>query len=237
MTFSRPDLSIVQWNCRSLRLAKLEQFKAALRVTNPSVVLLSETHWNDKYTPIFSAYQTFYTNRHSSGGGVAILVRKGIRASAKPVPPLDDTEAVGATIRLHDGSQLDIFSIYSPDGNLDIFTDIEAIASTASESAIIGGDFNPHHPAWEDGHAANRSGRAVSKFLLNDNKFTLITPKNLGTRPSSQNYPTSTIDLTFTTTNIAHLSSVALGPYWSSDHFPVFISIGIHTQPEPQPVR
>nr|CAH0108475.1 unnamed protein product [Daphnia galeata] len=98
--------------------------------------------------------------------------------------------------------------------------------------AIIGGDFNGHSEVWDNFHATNSCGRKISEFLLTDPNWTLSTPKNLNTRPNIHDYSSSTIDLTFTTSDLSPLTSIHTGPYWSSDHLPIIIDIDlITTQP------
>ncbi len=237
MTSTLPPLSIIQWNCRSLRLSKLEQFKATLNETNPSVVLLSETHWRDKHMPTFYAYRTFFINRPTTGGGVAILVRNDLKADKKSLPALINTEAVKVSLKLEDGKNLEILSVYCPDGTKESYTDLEALLNSTGNLAIIGGDFNAHHPIWEDGHAPNRCGRELAELLLNDDSFSLVTPKNLNTRPGNSTSPASTIDLDLMSTSISHLATVSLGQHCGSDHLPVLISTDIHLHERVPPVR
>ena len=48
-----PQINIIQWNARSLYRSKLELFENNLRSSNPSIVLLSETHWVDSQPGFF----------------------------------------------------------------------------------------------------------------------------------------------------------------------------------------
>jgi len=107
-------LRIIQWNARGLYRSRLEEFKNQLRHHNPHIVLLSETHWKDEYKVKFSAYNSFYLNRASQGGGVAILIKKNIQATLLDFPPHENIEAVGATIRLSNKDIIEIASVYCP---------------------------------------------------------------------------------------------------------------------------
>ena len=84
---------------------------------------------------------------------------------------------------------------------------------------------NAHSGMWEDGKPENNNGKIISEYLLNQPNLVLITPKNLGTRPSYNNTQNSTIDLTFTSPALGPTTTIHLGPYWSSDHLPIIINI------------
>lgn len=110
-------LKIVQWNARSLYKSKLQEFKYNLLLTNPHIVLLSETHWKDSYVAQSSAYKPFALNRPTQGGGVAILVKKNIRATPLTFPQSNNIEAIGITIKIRNNTYLDFLSLYCPNGN------------------------------------------------------------------------------------------------------------------------
>lgn len=226
-----PPLKIIQWNARSLYKSKLQEFKYNLLLTNPHIVLLSETHWKDHYTAQFSAYQTFALNRPTQGGGVAILVKKNIQTSPLPLPQSSDIEAIGVTIKTRNNTHIYIISLYCPNGNSCRRGNIEAILNAPRNTTIIGGDLNAHSGMWEDGKPENNNGKIISKYLLNQSNLILATPKNLGTRPSHNNSQNSTIDLTFTSPALGPTTTIHLGPYWSSDHLPIIININTDLPP------
>lgn len=225
---TRRPIKIIQWNARGFYREKLEEFKFNLRKLNPHLVLLSETFWRDQYTIKFSDYTPFFVNRQSLGGGVAILVKKSITASRISLPLLNSIEVVCISMKLHNNDTIDVFSVYCPNGNSCSPDDLQSLFNLSSNSCIIGGDFNAHSSTWEDGHQDNQCGRIISQLLLEDSPLILTTPRNLGTRPNPHASTNSTIDLTFMSPELAILSSTVLGPYWSSDHLPVFIDLNIN---------
>ena len=194
--------------------------------STPFFVLLSETHWKNEYTIKFSAYNSYILNRPGQGGGVAILVKKAIQTNILTLPNLPNLEAVGVSVKLND-SFIDLISVYCPNGNQCNAQEINLLFNTPRNKAIIGGDFNGHSEVWDDFHATNSCGRKISEFLLSDPNWTLSTPRNLNTRPNIRDYSSSTIDLTFTTSELSPLTSIHTGPYWSSDHLPVIIEIDL----------
>ena len=218
-------LRILQWNSRSLYRAKLEEFRANLKTFNPLLALISETNWRNEYKVKFTAYNVFSFNRQGPGGGVAILAKKSLRISKLHLPPINNFETIGITVELADGTKLDIISAYCPNGNNCHRDDINLLFNSTGNTAIIGGDFNAHHPIWEDGHPSNKCGRILADILLEESNFILTTPKDLGTRPGTTSAQPATIDLTFMSPDIANLAYTHLGPYWSSDHLPVIIDL------------
>ena len=74
-------LTVIQLNCGSggLNAVKQTEFKKFLYESQPDIVLLQETRFNDKYRPHFTGYSIVYRNRlntyKTTGGGVAILIR------------------------------------------------------------------------------------------------------------------------------------------------------------------
>jgi hypothetical protein len=113
------------------------------------------------------------------------------------LPQTPNVEAVGTTIKLKNNKSIDIISVYCPDGNANTKQDITDILNTLTNSYVIGGDLNAHSTVWEDDHQQNRCGKQIAEILLDDERITLCTPKNLGTRPNPNGKESSTIDLTF----------------------------------------
>jgi hypothetical protein len=54
----------------------------------------------DEYIPKFTAFNTFYLNRNTHGGGVAILVKKSIQVARMTLPHTPNVEAVGTTRKI-----------------------------------------------------------------------------------------------------------------------------------------
>ncbi|EFX65269.1 hypothetical protein DAPPUDRAFT_117422 [Daphnia pulex] len=103
-------------------------------------------------------------------------------------------------------------SIYCPDGNANTKQDITDILNTTTNSYVIGGDLNAHSAVWEDDHQQSRCGKQIAEILLDDERITLCTPKNLGTRPNPNGKESSTIDLIFSSPDLANLTNINVGP-------------------------
>lgn len=113
--------------------------------------------------------------------------------------------------------------MYCPHGNCSD-DEISRLFSAVGETALVDGDFNGHSPQWESRCLRpNRAGVALEELLANEDRFQLTTPRNLTTRRN--HYTFSTIDLTFTTADIAE-TATRLGPRnWTSNHLPIITEI------------
>ena len=221
--------SILQCNARSLYHSKLTEFKIKLRNHNPSLVLLSETHWVDQFSVSFGSYDVFCRNRNANGGGVAILAKKYLSASFFRLPSFSSLEAVAIQFIPPNEPPLIIISVYCPSGNNTSPQEINTLLSLIGDRGLIAGDLNAHHSLLESHSVSNRCGNSIFRSLSDLNSVCLNTPKNLGTRmcPSSANI--STIDLTFSSSSISSSIEVTPGPWtWNSDHRPLFVNLSLN---------
>jgi len=221
------DLSIIQWNARSLLNTRLEEFREYLHNFNPMIVLLSETFWKENKAPSFKCYSTVRNDRtERAGGGVAILVHKSVYFSNIILPTTPTIETIGISIASKNGP-IDIVSAYCPLGNCSD-EELNSIFESLQNDFIVGGDFNGHHELWEkDCSHTNRSGNAIATALSDLPDIALLTPPDIGTRTNINTGGESTIDLTFSSSALSIDAEVFVGKYLGSDHLPVHVSIKI----------
>ena len=94
---------------------------------------------------------------------------------------------------------------------------LESIYSDISDSSILMGDLNSHHPIWDES-PVNTGGKAINDFILgrdivvmNDDTATLFQPLD---------HNTSSIDITLVSSNLAASSAWCVLPdCGNSDHF------------------
>jgi hypothetical protein len=80
----------------------------------------------------------------------------------------------------------------------------------------------------QNSRANNRCGLSIVQYLSSNSNMVLCTPLNLPTRIDPSTNHCSTIDLTFATPDLAHLTQISLGPTtWDSDHVPIRISLNM----------
>jgi len=159
-------LTVIQLNCGSggLNAIKQTEFKKFLYESQPDIVLLQETWFNDKYSPHFTGYSIVYRNRlntyKTTGGGVAILIRESAGLIYTPIPNItapDDkcTDIIQAKLKWN-GREIVVTSIYNPPVSSRP-RDLQGFSAEYTLSAcirngsnhIIGGDFNTHSITWD----------------------------------------------------------------------------------------
>ncbi|KZS10253.1 Uncharacterized protein APZ42_025309 [Daphnia magna] len=217
-------LWLVQWNTRGLTKSRLEEFRNFLSSSTPSIVLLCETIWNNKFSVKFRTYNLINKNRTDRpGGGVAILVHHLIPYTTLVIRTSPNTEAVGISINVTGYGKIDIISVYCPHGDCTKEEITQLLGSSNTHKTLVGGDPNGHHESWSSNQRPNRSGKSIYSALLETPEFTLITPPKLGTYVNPSTGRTSTLDLTTMSAVLACDATVTLGPYIGSDHLPVII--------------
>lgn len=100
MTYNVQTLNCSQWNSNGFLKSNLEEFKYLLRLTNPDLVIVSETHWNPKINLSFQHYKLFRKDQVGhKDGGVAILVHNSIHCVPFLPPSSHLIETVSVTIQ------------------------------------------------------------------------------------------------------------------------------------------
>lgn len=78
----------------------------------------------------------------------------------------------------------------------------------------------------------NQSGNAIARILENSDIVVLNTPHNFNTRIEPHSNKASTLDLTLSSSNLVTYMNLHIGPYWSSDHLPVYVDINKNLIPQ-----
>lgn len=173
-----------------------------------------------------SSYTLICKNRSDGYGGVTILLKDHIQYSPLPDLTLDhNIQVLGIHVSNLFRREVSVLSVYCPNGNNYNTELIANIFNQCSGTSIVCGDFNAHHRLWTTLPDENLCGRAIFDFLCEDPNWMLATPQNLATRRCPRSSIGSTIDLTFTTSDLGLPQYVGTGPFWNSDHIPVFISL------------
>ena len=231
-----PSPHFILWNARSL-YRKLPVFKTTLSSYSPLVVGVCETWLTDAFSPSFPGYTSYRADRGAggAGGGLLLLVHQSLPSSPLTITsfPRGGLELLGVTVTF-DSGPLQILLVYNP--CLDIsLQEFQFVCSQLSSPALIMGDFNAHHDFWEPAlprSRRNRSGRALSDFLVDSALFSLITPPGLPTRIDPASGNPSTLDLCLGNGPLLH-ATVTTGPHMGSDHLPVVISFPSVVPPPP----
>lgn len=141
------QLTLIQWNARSLR-PKKTTLQSLLQDNRVDIFAISETKllYSDNFT--LANYDIVSYCRDSRGGGVMLGVHKSLKATplAMNVSLIDPIEAVGCTVDTGE-QKINFYSVYVPPS-------VQVRAAQLSELLLSAlpivamGDFNAHSTSW-----------------------------------------------------------------------------------------
>ena len=237
---SKPVLSILQWNCDSLR-SKAEELKIFLQDKKVDIFVLQETKLipADK-TPKFPGYTVIRQDRpqlkgkeKNRGGGVLTGIKDDVpfRRVKMNLKVIEDTitESITIEVPTHDGRKIRVTNVYIPpirntarDNRTEVFN-LRKWPST--EYDLYLGDMNAHSSLWDDNWEGKSDARgeklenwiAKGMTCLNDGQPTHILR--------------ATGSLSAPDTSLAHPSLIDKTTWevhaeLGSDHKPITIKIG-----------
>lgn len=224
-------LKVLNWNACSIKAKRIELVDFIGR-HNIDVGLLTETHLtaNDNFS--VPNHSTVRLDRsHARGGGVAIIVKKGLRFTVLPHFKTTIIEAIGVELQTSTGS-IRFVAAYCPrqcffsNGMAAQFkNDLAAISRTKSKF-IIGGDLNAKHELWKN-IQCNQNGRLLFEHAQLG-YYSVLFPED-ATFVSPAGNP-STLDIFLSNTGVS--KPAALNEL-TSDHFPVVCEVGANTAAAP----
>lgn len=114
------DIEVLNVNCRSIR-NKIDVFAALISVTNPSIVIGTESWLEESlsdlevFPPHFAVYRK---DRNGNGGGVFLLIHERLKSFLVEINGLS-CESVWCRVSLANGDNLTVGSFYrSPSSNI-----------------------------------------------------------------------------------------------------------------------
>lgn len=227
-------LTIVNWNARSILKKSTELFEFLLN-RNVDIAVITETWLKKTHSLYHSDFSCIRLDRQSDadrGGGVAIIIRKGIQFSIVDSIQLKIVEAVG--IQIHGPMGIvDIIAAYFPGSNraaeLNKFKqDVRSLTNKTNPFFLIG-DLNARNRSWNCGRN-NKAGIVLQN--LASSGFYIHAPSEPTHYPSNGGRP-STLDIVISN-NLIQMSGPKVLQELSSDHLPVLFSINIeHTHHAP----
>ena len=230
------NLTILQWNIRSLNTNK-EFLELITEATQPDIIALQETFIKNKnhikLRTYYVAAFTPATNEHSNGG-TAILCKNNIIANE--LENINNDLVNSQTIEVHTASsneKIYITNIYRYHNKTEAaknqFTEhIRNIHNKYKHNtSYIIGDFNAHHPLWEESHTIDRSTDKKLADMLTEEDITIHnngTYTRIGQRRGENN---TSVDITLSNaTNLTtNTTWETLEMHGNSDHLPIKITI------------
>ena len=188
----------MMWNAQSVR-SKFREFFALIHRLNVLISLVSETHLTSKDRFNHPDFRTYRLDRSDGrkGGGVAIVVRKGLSHRLLSCPRTKVIESIA--VELHVSGRRLVASVYFPGSNdprvLSLYRkDLEVLSGLGTD-VLIGGDLNLRHPFWGC-VGTNSAGTILFQEAIGGDMF-LHFPDSPTHYPHSGSTP-STLDLLLT---------------------------------------
>ena len=236
-TFTKDSLRILQWNANGLR-TKSDELARRLKSLDIDVAIVQETMLTKAVsTPFIEGYKAIREDRRANirGGGSIFYVKGTISYDVVGFTYKKGQEIHTIRLRIGKNKWVTITNFYCPPENSkgqEIQFDLDLIPAVAS--SIICGDFNAHHPIWDQIQPEDSRGTDMVDWsnlknlsLLNDGS---VSRHNPGTGNGS------TPDITLCGSFWSDKSSWAVdgNEIGGSDHLPIIISI--HTSTKHQPI-
>lgn len=211
-------------NARSI-VNKTEQLEAVLLSHNPHIVVITETWLHSEICDqdlVPPAYEMFRRDRSTRGGGVAVLVKTGIKASR--LPDVNDTESICLRLSIFDKSFV-LYAVYRPPNSPpEYLYNLKAhMEAYINQTLIVIGDFNLPNIDWNQMQSTSDSLNANILFdmMLAHNLVQVVQqPTRVGSTSCSL------LDLVFAPRSV--LDSCASVEPGLSDHDMVTASFNLY---------
>jgi hypothetical protein len=158
------SLRIGAWNANGLAPVKNE-LKVMLEVNKIDIMLISETHLNDRKVFILENYNVYHTN-HPDGtchGGTAILIKQNIKHNIHSQVREDYLQATTITVQNREGP-VNVSAVYCPPRFTIKEDTFKKYFEGLGNRYICGGDWNSKHTHWGSRLITTR-GRELKKCL------------------------------------------------------------------------
>jgi len=182
------------------------------------ICLLSETFLNPGQAFCLANYVCHRTNRPTTGGGAAILVRRGIVHHSVPIPGLTHLEATATQVTLAGKPVLILAGYLSPSRPL-IGADLNACFG-GGLPVLMAGDLNAKHVDWNT-RLNTRRGKLLSEYA-DGNSCLIFGPDSPTTNPYNPLITPDVLDIV-KTKNLSFLVYLTSCRALSSDHLAVLI--------------
>ena len=230
MASPHKSLSILQWNCRSLR-TNVEELRGHLSQSPADVLCLQSVGVAHQGLPTLEGYSYPPVSVARSGNRVmsAIYLRSGLILLGSGVwtGAVPDGVFV-SSVRLEGTSGgIGVLNVYAPRG----VTSFDWLRPAAGASWVVLGDFNIRDSMWDEGCLTHRGSfveelEAGELVILNEGAPTRV--------PDAECHGPSAIDLALVSEGLAASAEWDRGAdTLGSDHFPILVSVALEPKREP----
>ena len=213
-------LSIFLLNCRSIN-NKLGEIKLMLYTRKPDIFCFTET-WISRFEQKFIDYVSIWKQRGGPGGGLGIILRKGLQHDNFQLTPFQNgkLEVQAVKIILKNNYYVIVVNIYNPNESVTI-QEMKHYLHQLGRKYVLVGDFNAHMPLLDSCcRNSNFTGKTLETIILEE-RICLINPVDFYTYIC----PTTGRRSCLATPNIATDIDIKLGTDVGSDHCTVEIEI------------
>lgn len=210
------QLTLIQWNCRSV-IPKKSELIHLINKYKPFIVALQETWLKPGFSFRIPGYACLREDRSDGYGGTALLINHSFSFTHFATPHVNKDFSIIAVIV----KNICFVSVYIPHPSSIIFNEVDCIISTLPKPFIILGDFNSQHHSW--GSSSNHYGSIILDIL--DSHNICVLNNGNPTRRNGPNEGSSVPDLSLSTPGLAStLTWDTLPSTYGSDHFPILIT-------------
>lgn len=221
-------LSIIQWNCRSLK-NKIADLTDLISNFTPSILALSETWLRPGMRFRVRGFSCLRDDRSDGYAGSLILINNSIPLTPIPLPHCSDRINIVA-VKAFD---ICFVSIYIPHPSPSCILELKSALSTLSPPICIMGDFNCHHTMWGSHSTDSISPHLID--MMDDLNLCILNSGSPTRRVYPDQNPSSAVDLTLSSPCLAaRVNWSTLCSTYGSDHFPILLSISNLTIPVKQ---
>jgi len=225
--FTKQSLRFLQFNADGLK-SKVDELSKRLHTLDIDVALIQETKLaKSDRTPTIPGFKPIREDRKGMrGGGLIIYVRDSLVYEVVDKRSIKATEILTIRIRLGRNKWVTATNLYCPPVNStgqEISLELSSIPKAAS--SIIFGDFNAHHPIWDEVQPEDERGTDVVEWA-NVNSLSILNNGSV-TRHSRVTGGSSSPDLTICGTTWEEKCQWAVDEeeIGGSDHLPIVITV------------
>lgn len=217
-------LKMVMWNANGI-MAKKSELQVFATDHDADVILLSETHLQQRHNFRLPAYTTYRSDRPPNplnnfpSGGTAVLVHRRITHRLATIPTVT-METTGIAIQFGD-TEVTIHSAYlapSRPFNPGEMDDLLA----PNGPILVGGDLNSKHPSWNSRRITTK-GRALRRYIDSRDDTIVAGPTDPTHYPNNLGNP-DVLDILIAKDFTFEYELTTINDL-SSDHVPVIVTI------------
>lgn len=212
------NINCCTWNCTTIK-TRLNELDYFLDNNNIDICCLNETRLSPNKKLKCKGYVVHRNDRNSQGGGVAVLIKEGIKHELLPKYPQFPNENVALNIKTHNG-EITIVAVYNPPKKTLKISELNSIF-LRNRRTIILGDLNAKHIAWNC-PTNNKNGKMLLDYCTKNN-IIIEAPFEPTFYPTNPSQRPSVIDIILLK-NISITKPQALSQL-SSNHEPVVFNI------------